>query len=133
MKSATELHLDHLRGGGPGLREDFSRVGIHSVADLARRDPMRLYRRLCTLTGAHLRTPVMTLSGAPAFGVRWGRPVIRICPRNSATGGIGRASARPNISILGSRRDCARGAKLKTAKIGLFLHFSALQAFARSV
>ena len=52
MKSATELRLDGLRGVGPRLREDFSRLGIHSVADLARRDPMRLYRRLCTLTGA---------------------------------------------------------------------------------
>jgi hypothetical protein len=52
MQSATDRCLEELRGVGPRLREDFDRLGVHSVADLARCDPMRLYRRLCTLTGA---------------------------------------------------------------------------------
>ena len=36
---------------GPAMLRDFERLGIHSVARLARASPRRLYDRLCRVTG----------------------------------------------------------------------------------
>ncbi len=36
---------------GPATAEDLVRLHVRSVKDLARRDPMRLYRAICSLDG----------------------------------------------------------------------------------
>jgi hypothetical protein len=36
---------------GPAIARDLEMLGVHSVAQLARRNPERLYERLCTITG----------------------------------------------------------------------------------
>ena len=36
---------------GPAIRRDLERLGVHTVAQLARREPERLYRQLCRKTG----------------------------------------------------------------------------------
>ncbi len=43
--------LDGLDGVGPAALEDLHRLGVSTVAELARRDPDELYRRLCDLSG----------------------------------------------------------------------------------
>ena len=43
--------LQELPGVGPSIAADLRSLGIRSVRDLARRDPERLYARLCELTG----------------------------------------------------------------------------------
>lgn len=40
-----------LRNIGPAMRRDLALLGVHSPAQLARRDPDRLYARLQALTG----------------------------------------------------------------------------------
>lgn len=44
--------LQQIPGVGPALAKDLAEVGIHSVRDLKRRDPERLYRKLCRQRGA---------------------------------------------------------------------------------
>ena len=51
MKTATLRRLHDLRGIGPRMLDDFNRLGIRSVPELARRNPLELYRALCNLTG----------------------------------------------------------------------------------
>ena len=36
---------------GPAIRRDLQRLGVRTVAQLARRSPQRLYRELCRKTG----------------------------------------------------------------------------------
>jgi hypothetical protein len=36
---------------GPAMVRDFNLLGVESVADLARQDPEKLYRKLCRITG----------------------------------------------------------------------------------
>ena len=43
--------LQQLPGVGPSVAADLRRLGVRSVPDLARRDPERLYTRLCEMTG----------------------------------------------------------------------------------
>jgi Pathogenicity locus len=43
--------LEELDGIGPAMLADLERLGVLSVAALARRDPRALYDRLCDLTG----------------------------------------------------------------------------------
>jgi pathogenicity locus Cdd1 protein len=43
--------LEDLVSVGPAIRGDFERLGIHSVAQLRRANPKRLYDRLCRVTG----------------------------------------------------------------------------------
>jgi hypothetical protein len=43
--------LQDLPGVGPSIAADLRSLGVRSIRDLARRDPERLYRRLCNLTG----------------------------------------------------------------------------------
>ncbi len=43
--------LSDLVSVGPALLRDFHLLGINTVAQLARRDPERLYRELCRRTG----------------------------------------------------------------------------------
>jgi len=36
---------------GPAMIRDFEMLGVHSVAELARRNPEKLYEKLCEVTG----------------------------------------------------------------------------------
>ena len=47
---ATETReLKDLVSIGPAMLEDFDLLGIHSVAQLKRRNPQRMYRELCRI------------------------------------------------------------------------------------
>ena len=43
--------LKDLVSVGPALLEDFDLLGVHSVAQLRRRNPQRMYRELCRIKG----------------------------------------------------------------------------------
>jgi pathogenicity locus Cdd1 protein len=43
--------IEDLVSVGPAIVRDFEMLGVRSVAQLARRNPERLYERLCELTG----------------------------------------------------------------------------------
>lgn len=43
--------LADLSSVGPATLRDFERLGVRTVAQLARRNPERLYEQLCVLTG----------------------------------------------------------------------------------
>jgi nucleotidyltransferase/DNA polymerase involved in DNA repair len=51
MNVNTERKLGDLAGIGPAMLEDFRKLGIYSVAQLARRDGDELYEELCRATG----------------------------------------------------------------------------------
>jgi predicted RecB family nuclease len=42
--------LADLDGIGPAMMRDFERLGIRTVAELARRNPEKLYEQLCAVT-----------------------------------------------------------------------------------
>jgi len=44
-------HLEDLISVGPALLRDFELLSVRSVAQLARRNPQKLYQRLVALTG----------------------------------------------------------------------------------
>ena len=57
MRRAAHDPADDLRtipGVGPSIAGDLRRLGIRRVADLRRRDPEELYRRLEELAGTHV-------------------------------------------------------------------------------
>ena len=43
--------LQQLPAIGPSMARDLRRLGVRSAKDLARRDPERLYARLCAIKG----------------------------------------------------------------------------------
>ncbi len=47
----TDRRLADLVSVGPAMIRDFDLLGIHSVAQLARQTPGKLYERLCLKTG----------------------------------------------------------------------------------
>jgi hypothetical protein len=46
-----ERKLRDLVSVGPAMLRDFERLGIASVAQLSKRDPEKLYEKLCRVTG----------------------------------------------------------------------------------
>ena len=48
---AVTRSLRDLQGIGPAMLADFQVLGIHSVSELGRRDPQRMYDELCRHTG----------------------------------------------------------------------------------
>jgi Pathogenicity locus len=46
-----ERQLGDLVSIGPAMLRDFKLLGVRSVAQLARRDPEKLYEKLCEVTG----------------------------------------------------------------------------------
>lgn len=49
---ATHKHrLEDLVSVGPAMVQDFELLGIRSLAQLSRRNPEKLYERLCEVTG----------------------------------------------------------------------------------
>lgn len=49
--STQERRLQDLVSVGPAMVRDFELMGIRSVAELRRRNPEKLYERLCRVTG----------------------------------------------------------------------------------
>jgi hypothetical protein len=49
--TATQRDLRDLVSVGPAMVRDFELLGVHSVAQLARRNPEKLYEQLCVKTG----------------------------------------------------------------------------------
>ncbi len=47
----AERRLQDLVSVGPAIARDFEMLGIRSVKQLAKRNPEKLYERLCELTG----------------------------------------------------------------------------------
>jgi nucleotidyltransferase/DNA polymerase involved in DNA repair len=45
--------LEELISVGPAMLRDFERLGVRSVAQLARQSPERLYRKLCRVAPQH--------------------------------------------------------------------------------
>ncbi|HKV27284.1 MAG TPA: helix-hairpin-helix domain-containing protein [Candidatus Acidoferrales bacterium] len=45
--------FQHLISVGPAIERDFYRLGIRTVAQLARQNPRRMYGKLCRVTGRH--------------------------------------------------------------------------------
>ena len=43
--------LEDLVSVGPAMIRDFKMLGIHSVAQLSRRNPEKMYEKLCKVTG----------------------------------------------------------------------------------
>jgi hypothetical protein len=51
--SAQLKDLQRIPGIGPSLAQDLYDLGIHRVSALRRRNPQRLYEKLCELRGVH--------------------------------------------------------------------------------
>ncbi len=51
MRKPPERKLEDLWSVGPAVRCDLARLGVNSVAELARRKPQKLYEDLCRKTG----------------------------------------------------------------------------------
>jgi hypothetical protein len=49
--ATQERGLRDLTSVGPAIAKDFEVLGIRSVAQLSRRDPGKLYEKLCEITG----------------------------------------------------------------------------------
>ena len=49
--TAQARRLEDLVSVGPAMVRDFRLLGIHSVAQLSRRDPEKMYEQLCKITG----------------------------------------------------------------------------------
>jgi hypothetical protein len=49
--ATPERSLQNLTSVGPAIAKDFELLGIRSVAQLSRRDPEKLYEKLCEITG----------------------------------------------------------------------------------
>ena len=66
--------LQQLPAIGPSMAADLRRLGVRSVKDLARRDPERLYARLCELTGARQDPCVLYTFRCAVYAARTPRP-----------------------------------------------------------
>lgn len=51
MPTAQQRRLMELGSVGPAMVRDFELLGIHTVAQLARRNPEKMYEQLCAKTG----------------------------------------------------------------------------------
>ena len=66
--------LQQLPAVGPSIAQDLRRLGVKSVKDLARRDPERLYERLCVLTQERQDTCVLYKFRCAVYAARTPRP-----------------------------------------------------------
>jgi hypothetical protein len=53
MSKAVLKELQQIPGVGPSLALDLFDLGIRKISDLRRKNPERLYEKLCALTGEH--------------------------------------------------------------------------------
>lgn len=74
-RTASEVRrFEDIPNNGPAMADDFRLLGVAKPSDLARRDPMNLYRSLCEATGTRQDPCVLDtflaacdfMSGAPA-------------------------------------------------------------------
>ncbi len=47
----TQADFQQLISVGPAIERDFHLLGIHTIRELARQDPRKMYNRLCRITG----------------------------------------------------------------------------------
>jgi hypothetical protein len=66
--------LRQLPAVGPRIAADLRRLGVRSVKDLARRDPERLYRRLCEISGVRQDPCVLYTFRCAVYAARTERP-----------------------------------------------------------
>jgi len=70
----VRYELQQLPGVGPSIAADLRRLGVRSVRDLARRDPERLYAKLCELTGSKQDPCVLYTFRCAVYAARTERP-----------------------------------------------------------
>jgi nucleotidyltransferase/DNA polymerase involved in DNA repair len=70
--------LREIPGIGPSLAADLYSLGIRRIADLKRKNPETLYRRLEKLTGAHQDRCVLYTFRCAAYYARTAKPVPRL-------------------------------------------------------
>jgi hypothetical protein len=66
--------LQQLPAIGPSMARDLRRLGVRSVKDLARRDPERLYARLCAITVERQDPCVLYTFRCAVYAARTARP-----------------------------------------------------------
>lgn len=66
--------LQRAPGIGPSLATDLRDLGVHSLAALARRDPERLYQRLCDIRGQRQDPCVLYAFRCAVYFARTPRP-----------------------------------------------------------
>ena len=66
--------LQSLPGVGPSMARDLRRLKVRSVRDLARRNPERLYARLCEITGQRQDPCVLYTFRCAVYAARTARP-----------------------------------------------------------
>ena len=66
--------LRQLPGIGPRMAEDLRRLGVRSVTDMARRDPERLYQRLCEITRQNQDPCVLYAFRCAVYSARTEKP-----------------------------------------------------------
>ena len=66
--------LQQLPGIGPSMAADLKRLGVGSARDLARRDPERLYVRLCEITGTRQDPCVLYTFRCAVYAARTTKP-----------------------------------------------------------
>lgn len=72
MAKTVKDELLALANVGPAAREDFRRLGINSVAELAGQDASDLYDRLCRITGTRQDPCVRDVFAAAIHQARTG-------------------------------------------------------------
>lgn len=66
--------LQQLPGVGPSIAADLHALGVRSIRTLARRNPERLYRQLCDLTGERQDPCVLYVFRCAVYVSRTPRP-----------------------------------------------------------
>ena len=66
--------LQQLPGVGPSIAADLRRLGVRSIRELARRDPERLYAKLCELTDSKQDPCVLYTFRCAVYAARTERP-----------------------------------------------------------
>ncbi len=67
-----------LPGVGPSIAADFRLLGVKSLKDLARRDPERLYARLCDLTKSKQDPCVLYVFRCAVYASRTALPDLKL-------------------------------------------------------
>ena len=67
-------NLQEIPGVGPSIAKDLWGLGIKKVSDLKRRDPERLYRRLCQQEGQHVDRCVLYVFRCAVYYASTRRP-----------------------------------------------------------
>lgn len=66
--------LQQLPAVGPRIAADLKRLGVQSVRDMARRDPEKLYQRLCEITGVRQDPCVLYTFRCAVYAARTEEP-----------------------------------------------------------